>query len=181
MITLQENTNEIFNFWDLTNADELFDEVVEKLKYFDKECNSYNTDVYLYVNEDGSGYLEDFTNVGGNSWLDDDHYVLFTDKQHYDDYLDWYQSIEEIADVLEMPDDELKEEALVALGLEDDYWIDEITFADVIEYIKTREDYQENLYRAFCDLIDDMSSEYTEKANDIIDQFNQNQKNSYEY
>lgn len=170
---LNEKYNDSFSFYDLTNADELRDEFIEKLKQFDKDCNPYDTDVYLYVHDDGSGELYDFTNVGGNSWLDDDHYVLYTDKQHYNDYLDWYQDENEIADALGMELDELQEEALVALDMQDDYWIDEIGYSEIVEYIKTRDDYKEILYKAFCDLIDDMSYEYEEKADEIIDGFNE--------
>lgn len=170
---LNESNNEIFDFYDLRNADELRDEFIEKLKKFDKDCNKYNTDVYLYVHDDGTGELYDFTNVGGNSWLDDDHYVLYTDKQHYDNYLDWYQDEGEIADALGMSEDDLKEEALVALDMQDDYWIDEIGYSEIIRYLKTREDYSEILYQAYCDAIDDMNYEYAQKADEVIDGFNE--------
>ena len=72
------------NFYDLTNADDIRNELISYLKYFDKECNQYQTDLYLYVNsEDNTGSLYEFTNVGGNSWLNDDHYVLYKDAPHY--------------------------------------------------------------------------------------------------
>lgn len=162
-----------FNFYDLKNADALRDEFVDMLMNFDKRPNEYQTDVYLYVNEDDTGELYEFINVGGNSWLDDDHYTLYSDKQHYEDVLDWYQDEYEIADALGKTEDELKEEALVALDLQDDYSIDEIGYTDVMKYVETNEEYMDILYDAYDDVIDGMRSEYEDKADDIIDYFNQ--------
>ena len=71
-------------FYELANADELRDELISYLKYFNKEENKYQTDLYLYVDtETNTGSLYEFVNVGGNSWLNDDHYTLYIDKPHY--------------------------------------------------------------------------------------------------
>ena len=79
------------SFYDLTNADELRDELISYLKYFDKEENKYQTDLYLYVDtETNTGTLYEFVNVGGNSWLNDDHYILYIDKPHYETWEDIY-------------------------------------------------------------------------------------------
>lgn len=176
---IKESNKDVFNFYDLKNADALRDEFVDMLMDFDKRPNEYQTDVYLYVNEDGTGELYEFPNVGGNSWLDDDHYTLYSDKQHYEDVLDWYQDEYEIAEALGKTEDELKEEALVALDLQDDYSIDEIGYKEVIEYVKTNEEYMDLLFDAYDDVIDGMLSEYEDKADEIIDYFNQMERESY--
>jgi hypothetical protein len=176
---IKESNKDVFNFYDLKNADALRDEFVDMLMNFDKRLNEYQTDVYLYVNEDGTGELYEFTNVGGNSWLDDDHYTLYSDKQHYEDVLDWYQDEYEIAEALGKTEDELKEEALVALDLQDDYWIDEIGYKEVKEYVETNEEYMDILYDVYDDAIDDMWSDYEEKADAIIDYFNQMERETY--
>lgn len=75
--------------YDLSNADELRDELIIMLKEFDKSGNQYQTDVYLYVDtEMNTGSLYEFVNVGGNSWLNDDHYILYIDKPHYETWED---------------------------------------------------------------------------------------------
>lgn len=67
----------------------------------------------------------------------------------------------------------------VALDLQDDYWIDEIGYKEVIDYVKTNKEYMDILYDAYDDAIDDMYSEYAEKADDIIDYFNEMQRETY--
>ena len=78
MITLRNESFDAddFDFGSLRNADELRDEFIEILKQFDKDLNEYQTDVYLYVDENNNGEWYLFTNVGGNSWLNDDHITM---------------------------------------------------------------------------------------------------------
>lgn len=67
----------------IKNRDEIVSELAEKLMQFDCMLNHYQTDVYAYIAEDGTVTLADFDNVGGNSWLNDDHYIMYTDREHY--------------------------------------------------------------------------------------------------
>ena len=65
------------------------DEVKRNLYYmiFELEFveNEYQTDIYAYYDEEtGRVTLEYFENVGGNSWLDDDHITVYVDGPHYD-------------------------------------------------------------------------------------------------
>ena len=65
------------------------DEVKRNLYYMIFELkfveNEYQTDIYAYYDEEtGKVTLEYFENVGGNSWLDDDHITVYTDGPHYD-------------------------------------------------------------------------------------------------
>lgn len=46
----------------------------------------YQTDIYLYFTEDGEPYLTTFINIGGNSWLNDDHIKLWSIRPH--DYIE---------------------------------------------------------------------------------------------
>ena len=177
---INEKNDRSLKFYDLKNADALRDEFVDMLMNFDKKANPYNTDVYLYVNEDtNTGELYEFVNVGGNSWLDDDHYTIYTDKQHYEDVFEFFEDESQIADALNMTLDDLKEEALVALDMQDDYWIDEIGYSEIRQYVKENEEYMDILSDAYDDAIDDMYSEYAEKADDIIDYFNEKQRETY--
>lgn len=92
---------------DIINREIIIEELADMLKQFDIDRNSYQTDVYMYVDEDGNASLDTFTNVGGNSWLDDDHYCIYNDKEHYEGVLDVFQTIEEFANALEISVEEL--------------------------------------------------------------------------
>lgn len=71
----------------LKNHEEVYEALIEQLKEFEIDKNKYQTDVYLYV-KDGKGTIDTFTNVGGNSWLDDDHYTIYSDKEHFSTKMD---------------------------------------------------------------------------------------------
>ena len=69
----------------ITNLDEVRRELYDMIFGLEFEENEYQTDIYAYYDEEtGKVTLEYFENVGGNSWLDDDHITVYTDKPHYD-------------------------------------------------------------------------------------------------
>ena len=68
----------------ISNYDQILDELVNLLIDFDFDQNEYQTDVYMYIGEDGKARLDTFINVGGNSWLNDDHITIYSDKPHYE-------------------------------------------------------------------------------------------------
>lgn len=74
----------------LYRKDELTDpirsQLIEILEDLERERAPYQTDIYLYFAEDGEPYLTTFINVGGNSWLDDDHIKLWAVRPH--DYVE---------------------------------------------------------------------------------------------
>ena len=158
------------SIYDVKNFDQINDELIELFKQFDKDFNQYDTDVYLYYDEDtNTAELDTFVNPGGNSWIQDDHYTIYTDKQHYDSYMDWYDGdLSVIADCLNTTADTLYEEA--ANYLEED--IDYLDDIDVIKYIESNDKYSEILYDIYCDAIDnDYNSEYADKAREVWDKF----------
>lgn len=169
-----ENSERLTSFWDLKNADDLYDEILDKLKQFDKDENGYETDVYLYVDDDLNGRLYDFTNVGGNSWLDDDHYLLWVDKQRYETgWSNYFTEVSEIANALEMSEYDLKKEVLDYLNrdFEEDNWydIDSIGYADVYSYIQDeRSDYADTLEEIRRDAIDSEFNDYYDDRREQI-------------
>lgn len=54
---------------------------------FERQLNDYQTDVYGYLNNDGTIRLETFINVGGNSWKNDNHILVYSDYEHTDDMM----------------------------------------------------------------------------------------------
>ena len=60
----------------------------------EKQQCRYEVDLYLYPD----GTTDEFVNVGGNSWRNDEHYVIYSSNHEYDD-----------DDYSEYDDDELEE------------------------------------------------------------------------
>lgn len=151
----------------IKNREELVNELAEMLMQFDKDCNSYQTDVYFYYdNRTQTGSLDTFTNVGGNSWLDDDHITIYTDKEHYDDgAYSWIQNEYEMADILGIDIEQLIQEAKKACGYEDD---EEIPYNEIERYVQSVEEYNDALWEAYYESIEDYASEYEETAEEII-------------
>ena len=156
----------------IKNREQLVNELAEMLMQFDRDLNSaYDTDVYLYYDESTqTARLETFVNVGGNSWLDDDHYTIYTDKQHYDSYMDWYEgNLDLIADVLGITIEDLCLETMEYNNTDDE---DDISEADVLYYIYDCGKYGQTLYDYYCDAIDnDYESEYADAAREVWDKF----------
>ena len=155
----------------ITNREQIIEQLTEMLMQFDKDCNSYDTDVYLYYDEENqTAELDTFVNVGGNSWLDDDHYTIYTDKQHYNGALDWYQTETEFAEFLEIPLDKLTQEVREYLDMDED---DEPDYSDYREMIRHNDAYMEKLEAAYNEAIDDMHSDYVQNAEEIMNNFDE--------
>lgn len=63
----------------LKNYDEVLDEIIETMRELDRDAARFQTDIYLYI-ENGIGRVTTFVNVGGNSWLNDDHLLIYEHK-----------------------------------------------------------------------------------------------------
>jgi len=72
----------------LKNYDEVIGKIAQTMCDLDKASADYETDIYLYISEDGIGTVDTFVNPGGNSWLDDDHICVYCDGPHFDDLID---------------------------------------------------------------------------------------------
>lgn len=158
------------NIRSITNREEIVERLAELLMQFDKELNSYQTDVYMYIDEEtGAATLDTFVNVGGNSWLDDDHITIYTDKEHFDSMYDYYCNDGDFADALGMEHTELQKEVvqhLIASGeIDEGYKPD---WHEIKEYIETRKDYVEKLTECYYNSIDEMHSDYIDRAEEIV-------------
>ena len=155
---------------EIKNREQVIAKFTEMLMQFDKDCNKYQTDVYMYIDDDGNASLDTFVNVGGNSWLDDDGYVIYRDKEHYDGALDWYTEISEFADMLGITEEQLKNEASV-YHYQTEEFADDITWHEVEVYITDKAEYYETLVDAYYDYINDNAADYEQRAEEIFDEF----------
>ena len=133
-----------------------------------KNFNTYQTDVYLYYKaENNTASLDTFINVGGNSWLNDDHHTIYKDKEHFDNVLDMYTEVSELADILDLSYEQFVREVLNYLEVDDEYDFG-IDYMDAKNYVKSRNDYMDKLVEVYNDYIDENYSEYAQEADEII-------------
>lgn len=150
----------------IKNRQEIINELAKMLKQFDKELNEYQTDIYAYYDEKTQEVaLKKFTNVGGDSWIDDNHATIYCDKPRFESIINNFQTIEEIADVIEMSFDELVK--LVAEKEELD--VDDVDWCMVCRYAD--DNFADKIQAAYEDILDDMDSEYLERAENIVSDY----------
>lgn len=157
----------------IKNREEILEQLTDMLIQFDKDCNNYQTDVYLYYDEENqTAQLDTFVNVGGNSWLNDDHYTIYSDREHFSDMWDWFNNAEEIADALEIPVEQFRKEVISFLEIGDDEAEDfELDYYEARRYAKTKDDYMEKLFAVYCESIDELRPDYIIEAEEFLSRF----------
>lgn len=139
----------------IKNREEIIEQLVQMIKKLEIECNLYQTDIYAYYDkETGIVTLDEYMNVGGNSWRNDDHFVVYIDKQHYETVLDFYfESINDIADALDMTERELFEETKkYSRYINEDAPIEDIEdyHLEICKYVKSIGSYMETLNNIYA-------------------------------
>jgi len=109
---------------------------------------TYDTDIYAYISDDETEVtFDDFINVGGNSWLDDDHFLLDTFKGGYYNIADEFNSNDEFVKYMidcynvEIPFDKFTDED------------GDIDYVDCAKYIL--ENYCDECDKALSDMVDE--------------------------
>ena len=145
-----------------------------------KDCLPHPTDIYLYYDEETqTAELDTFLNVGGNSWLNDDHYTIYTDEGSHDSDEMWefYQdNIQTIADAIGISEKQLASEIRQYLDEDEDY---SPTIADVMDYAESNDDYMDKLTVSYHEYLDNdfahdvISPEAERIINDYIAKMNE--------
>ena len=156
----------------IANRDDIIIELAAIMMKADIDCNEYQTDVYLYIDKDTDiARLDTFVNVGGNSWLNDDHLTVWIDRQHLENHLDYFETIEEIADALGMTSDELRVMTVQTLyAPEDGMTFTDMTWSDVYQMIRQTDDLNDKLREAYEEAIREHEPEYQEQAEEALRQ-----------
>lgn len=151
------------------NYDRLCDELAEMICDFDIRCNNYQTDVYMYIDVDaGTATLDTFVNVGGNSWLNDDHITIYRDTEHLDGPLDWYNDIDELAEYAGTTKEALLDEVRKYYDLDS---TDDVDFSDAYMYIKQEADgYREKLTAEYGAALRADFGQFVERAKAALDE-----------
>ena len=155
---------------ELKNRAEVVQELAKLLREFDIELNHYETDVYLYYNEEEkTAELDTFLNVGGNSWLNDDHETIYRDDCHFDSmYEVGFQSVSDLAEEIGISEKDLIDKTAKFLEFDDEDDLDEIDYWDVVKFIESDCDLVDKVKAAFAEWIDDQGENYESQADDII-------------
>ena len=149
----------------LKNFDELLEQLTEMLIEFDCQLNQYNTDVYMYYDADThTATLDTFVNVGGSSWIDDNHITIYTDKQHTVEEI-WDSmgglSEDEICEEFGMTAEELEKEIRKVQDLDDD---DEVSRHDMKDYIESKDEYMDKIVESYEARLREFYSDYESTA-----------------
>lgn len=158
---------------EIKNREGIVRELADMLHQFDKELNDYITDVYAYYDEEEKTVtLDTFINVGGNSWLNDNHITIYRDDNHIDEPIDVFDTIEDIAEVVGIK----KNDLIKKIATEEELDEDEVDYYKVARY--ATENYEEKIQAAYEDKLDlDSGINYIERAEEIIDEY----EKEYEY
>lgn len=152
---------------DVININDLVFELAVILRKFEIDLNPYQTDVYFYYDSDTKiGRLETFINVGGHSWINDNHVIIYRDLPNYDDVYDYFNDISEFADALEISENDL----IKAVRKFKDFGVNfPVDRRDIIDYIKSDDKLVDKLTAFYISYyVDDYNVEFLSKAQEIL-------------
>ena len=160
---------ELKNALDALNTNRLVCDVTEWLVEKAKANRDYQEDLYIYINEDGSYELENFVNVGGNSWIADPEALWIT--KHAPSGDEWSDMVDDIAELAEIID-----EALEVLIENVAQWAncdeEDVSLLDAIDYVRNGDcDYDDKLQEFWEEDVENTRWEYEEYAREIVDDF----------
>lgn len=150
---------------EIKNREQVVAALTALLMQFDKDCNSYQTDVYMYVDDDGNAALDTFVNVGGNSWRNDDHYTIYRDKGHFESWLDCYwDDISDIEYCLNVCHERLVAETAKYLGWDEE----DVEDRDIRDYVYQEPKYSDILFEEYLYAVTSNATWYEEQAEEIV-------------
>lgn len=152
---------------DIININDLVSELAVILRKFEIDLNQYQTDVYFYYDPGTKiGRLETFINVGGHSWINDDHVTIYSDSPHYMSIYDYFDSVLEFADALEISENDL----IKAVRKFKDFGINfPVDRRNIIDYIKNDDKLADKVTAYYIDYyVDEYEAEFLSKAQEIL-------------
>ena len=119
-----------------------------KEQYKNAYGRGYEVDIYAYINDEETEVIfDEFTNVGGNSWLNDNHFTIYRFKPSYETLDEEFESEKEYVEYMvdcynvEIPFDKFTDED------------GDIDYIDCANYIK--ENFADEYDKAISDLVDE--------------------------
>ncbi len=156
---------------EIINRTEIINELAEMIMQFDKERRDYCTDVYLYYDvENKTARLSLFENPGGQSWIDDDHYTIYSDTEHFNtvfDFFDQEQEVNELAECIGISVEEMRN----AIANEYDLTNYKLTYDDAKKWIEGISEYMDKISESYDLCIDNLADQYIATAQGIVEAF----------
>lgn len=160
----------------LKNREAIVAKLAEMLKKFDLELNPYDTDVYLYYDEaEKMAELDTFVNVGGNSWLNDDHYTIYTDCEHHETDFDFFDNLDDLADAVGIRKEELIKKAAKYADID----VEDVAYYEVARFIESDDKLMGKLHETYKTYLDELENNYDERADYIISEWESNEEEDY--
>lgn len=161
---------------ELKNRAEIVAELAKMLREFDLALNPYDTDVYLYYDEnEKTAELDTFVNVGGNSWLNDDHYTIYTDCEHHKTDFDFFDNLDDLADAVGIRKEELIKKAAKYADID----VEDVAYYEVARFIESDDKLMGKLHETYKTCLDEMENDYVERADHIISEWESNEEEDY--
>lgn len=152
---------------ELRNEEAVIDQITTAMMDHDAACCGYQEDIYLYIDDTGIGRISIFPNVGGHSWLDDDHITVCCMREYVGDWTDTFTTEDDIAYALDCSYEHLIESVREWLEVTtgDQYEQDEIGYDDVYNYVRAHQPILDKIMDAREEIIrTDCKVEYRERA-----------------
>lgn len=154
----------------ITNYAEVIDKAREIIVDALQNCYPYQTDIYLYIDEDGTATVDEFYNIGGNSGLDDEHITICKIPGN----IDWFEmcygnfDVFDLANALHKYISTLIEETIQYMDEDDDY---EPSEAEIEDYIRNNDKYIDELKAVYDEwVVTDFAQSFVDDVeNAIID------------
>lgn len=160
-----EEVNTMIKKW-IENTEEVRQRLTQMLMDDASEMCRYQRDIYMYIDEDGQARLDWFVNVGGYSWIDDDHFLLYRCREHYDDIFDSIDGIPHLADILEISS---PQSLILYVSRSLDISPDEVDFSDCCRYAS--DNCMDTVRAWYEQSIEDAASDYADQADEIMRAF----------
>lgn len=152
---------------DALNTNRLVCDVTEWLVEREKANCDYQEDLYIYIRENGSYELENFVNVGGNSWIADPDALLLTAHKPLE--VNWADIVNDIAELAEIIGEPL-ENLIENVALWADCDAEDVSLLDAISYVGGL-DYADKFQEYWESVIEGTRWEIAEQAAEIVDDF----------
>lgn len=147
----------------IENTEEVRQRLIRMLMDDASDMCRYQRDIYMYIDDDGHASLEWFINVGGYSWLDDDHILLHRCREHYEDIFDSIDGIPHLADILGIS----SPQSLILYTSQClDIEPDNVDFDDCCRYAS--DNCMDTIIAWYDECIEDAASDYADLADEIM-------------
>ena len=155
----------------ITNTAEVRESLISILRENEIARPGYPIDIYMYIDEQtGTASLSEYINVGGNSWINDDHVNLYRMPERHDTVWDEIDDISTLCDAAQLSEDELWR--IVYEYYDDEDGDEYYDLRDAITAVSAVSELSDRVHEWYEGVVDDCMEYIRDQADHIIDQYN---------